>query len=309
MSDPIRVCIVGCGAIGSLFAAHLGRLPDVEVWAYDVSPDHVAAMNANGLRVTGAVDFTASVHATSDPGAIPPCRLGVVAVKSEHTSAAVRATAAAFADGAVASVQNGLGNEEQIAEVLPRVIRGTTLAAGAITAPGVVRYDAAGGTWLGPFEPRPAAMEEVSLLAELLQRGGMAASALPDARGAQWTKLLFNVGTNALGAVTGLPIGPIGTDPEMRNLADRLIDEGRRVADALGIVLDQDPAAMIDDAIERAYGHRASMLQDIAAHRRSEVDVLNGGIAAAARQAGLDAPLNEAMVALVHGIEASWRLP
>jgi len=136
----------------------------------------------------------------------------------------------------------------------------------------------------------------------------MTAAGLTDARGAQWTKLLFNVGTNALGAVTGLPIGPIGTDPVVRALAGRLIAEGRRVADALGIVLDTDPEAMIDDAVARAFGHRASMLQDVTAHRATEVDVLNGGIVAAAREAGLDAPLNEAMVALVHGIEASWAL-
>jgi 2-dehydropantoate 2-reductase len=308
VTEPLRVCIVGCGAIGSLFAAHLGRLPDVEVWAYDVSPDHVREMSANGVRVTGAADFVSRVRATSDPASIPPCRLGIVAVKSEHTAAAIEATASVFSHGAVASVQNGLGNEERIAQFVPHVIRGTTLAAGAITAPGAVRYDAEGGTWLGPFEPRPAAMQDVSLLADLLQRGGMPATALADARGAQWTKLLFNVGTNALGAVTGLPIGPIGTDGELRRLASRLIDEGRRVAGALGITLDADPEAMIDDAVARAHGHRASMLQDIAARRRTEVDVLNGGIVAVARDVGVDVPLNEAMVALVHGIEASWRL-
>jgi len=308
VSGPTRVCIVGSGAIGSLFAAHLGRLPDVEVWAYDVSPAHVDAINADGLRITGAADFRAVVHASTDPAAIPPCDLGIVAVKSAYTAAAIAATAPVFQDAAVASVQNGLGNEERIAEVAPRVIRGTTLAAGAITAPGVVRYDATGGTWLGPFEPKPARTAEVTLLAELLERGGMTAAGLPDARGAQWTKLLFNVGTNALGAVTGLPIGPIGTDPAVRGLASRLIAEGRRVAIALGIELDADPEAMIDDAVARAFGHRASMLQDVAARRATEVDVLNGGIVSAARQAGLDAPLNEAMVALVHGIETSWAL-
>src|SRR5947208_2998038 len=173
------VCIVGCGAIGSLFAAHLGRLPDVEVWAYDVSPAHVDAINADGLRITGATDFRAEVHASTDPSRIPPCDLGIVAVKSAYTEAAIAATAPILQDA----------------------------------------------------------------------------------------------------------------------------------ADALGIALDADPEAMIDDAIDRAFGHRASMLQDVTAHRATEVDVLNGGIVAAAREAGLEAPLNEAMVALVHGIEASWALP
>jgi 2-dehydropantoate 2-reductase len=307
MSAPARVCVVGCGAIGSLVAASIGRLDGVEVWAYDVSQRHVDAINANGLRITGAADFTARVRASTDPAAIPPCDLGVVAVKSEYTAAAITATAPIFQDGAVASVQNGLGNEEAIAVAVPRVIRGTTLVAGAVTEPGVVRYDATGGTWLGPFEPRPARMSEVRRLAELLDRGGLTASALPDARGAQWTKLLFNAGTNAVGAVTGLTIGQVGGTAEVRRLASGVIDEGRRIADALGIVLDADPEAMIEDAVARAYGHRASMLQDVLARRHTEVDVLNGGIVAAGREVGIDAPLNAALVALVHGIERSWQ--
>lgn len=306
MTEPARVCVVGCGAIGSLFAAHLGRLDDVEVWAYDVSQRHVDAINAAGLRVVGAAQLVGRVHARTDAADIPPCEFGIVATKSEHTRSAISAAAAVFADAAVASVQNGLGNEEVIAAVAPRVLRGTTLTAGAVVEPGVVRYDATGGTWLGPFEPTPARPSEVRLLADLLQRGGLQAAALDDARGAQWTKLLFNAGTNAVGAVTGLTIGQVGSIAEVRSLATGVIDEGRRVAAALGITLDADPQAMIEDAIERAYGHRASMLQDVLAHRPTEVDVLNGGIGEAARGAGVPTPLNDALVALVHGIERSW---
>ena len=309
MTATTRVCVVGSGAIGSLFAAHLGRLPDVEVWAYDVSPAHVDAINADGLRITGAADFRAEVHASTDPVPHP-------AVRSRHRRGEVRATPprrsprrrSIFGDAAVASVQNGLGNEERIAEVAPRVIRGTTLAAGAITAPGVVRYDATGGTWLGPFEPKPARMAEVTLLAELLERGGMTAAGLPDARGAavdeaalqrrhERARRRHRAADRADRNGSG---GARAREPAHRG--------GRRVADALGIALDADPEAMIDDAVARAFGHRASMLQDVTARRATEVDVLNGGIVAAAREAGLDAPLNEAMVALVHGIEASWAL-
>ena len=276
------------------------------MWAYDVSRAHVDAVVADGLRVTGAGNFRAVVRATTEAADIPPCDLGIVAVKSEYTRSAIAAAASSLQDAAVASVQNGLGNEERIAEAVPRVIRGTTLAAGAITAPGVVRYDATGGTWLGPFEPQPATMDEVTLLAGLLHRGGMTTQGLADARGAQWTKLLFNVGPNAGGPPTGRPSAPCGSEPRVRALASRLIDEGTLVADALGVELDADPMAMLDDAVGRAYGHRASMLQDVLAHRSTEVDVLNGGSVAAARAVGLDAPLNAAIVDLVHGIELGW---
>jgi 2-dehydropantoate 2-reductase len=315
VADPIRVCVVGCGAIGSLFAAHLARAEGVEVWGYDVSQPHVDAINSEGLRVTGGggpsgvADFTVRIHARTDPAEIPPCSLGVVAVKSEYTASALEAAARIFADAAVASVQNGVGNEEVLARFLPRVIRGTTLIAGAITAPGVVRMDAAGDTWLGPFEPSPARLDEVDLLAALLNQGGMTAHGLPDARGAQWTKLLFNAATNALSAVTGLTTGQMSEVPQLADMVQGLLAEGRAVAAAQGIVLDTDPQEVLDDAIVRAYYHRPSMLQDVAARRRTEVDVLNGGVVAAGREVGVPTPLHELMVGLVRGVELSWTPP
>ena len=310
MSDaPIRICVIGCGAIGSLFAAHLSRVDGVEVWGYDVARAHVDAIEAHGLRITGGAEFTARIHARSDPADIPPCALAIVAVKSEYTESALAAAAPILADAAVASVQNGIGNEEILARHLPRVIRGTTLIAGAVTAPGVVRMDAAGDTWLGPFEPAPARQAEVDLLARLLSDGGMPTHGLADARGAQWTKLLFNAATNALCAVTGLTTGQLTEVPEVSAMVEGLLAEGRAVASALGIVLETDPADVLADAVARAYFHRPSMLQDVAAHRRTEIDVLNGGVVDAARIAGVPTPLHELMVGLVRGIELSWTTP
>ena len=132
----VRVCIVGCGAVGSLFAANLAQLDDVEVWAYDLAREHVDAINANGLRLSGAGEVVGTVRATSDAQELPACDFGIVATKAMHTSAAAAATAHAFADGAVASVQNGIGNEEAIAEHVERVIRGTTFPAGKLLEPG-----------------------------------------------------------------------------------------------------------------------------------------------------------------------------
>ena len=301
-----RICVVGAGAIGSLFAAHLAQLDEVEVWAFDVSAAHVDAINARGLRLTGKADILSTVHARTNAADIPPCEFGIVAVKSEYTAAAMASAASVFVDGAVASVQNGIGNEELIADYVPRVIRGTTLAAGALTEPGVVRFDATGGTWLGPFEPKPASMDEVTALARYIDSSGMTAHALADARGAQWTKLVFNAAGNALAAITGLSVGQLGDDERLRPLMNSLIAESEQVASALGITLDSDPRAMLDDAVLNAYGHHPSMLQDVAARRHTEIDVLNGGIVAAGREAGIPTPLNEAVVAIVHGIERSW---
>jgi 2-dehydropantoate 2-reductase len=137
----------------------------------------------------------------------------------------------------------------------------------------------------------------------------MNAKALEDARGAQWTKLIFNAATNPIGALTQLTHGRVCELPETRRLVTQLVDEGRAVADALGITLDSDPDELIDHAAEVAYEHRASMLQDVLAQRGTEIDALNGGIARFGSEQGVPTPLNEAIAALIKGLEHSWGQP
>ena len=303
----MKVCIIGCGAIGSLFAGHLGRLDDVELWAYDPNREHVDAINANGLRLTGLSDIVVKVNARTDPGEIPPCAFGIIAAKTMHTRPAMEATAAIFRDGAVCSVQNGIGNEEIIAEYVPRVILGTTFPAGHITAPGVVNHDTGGQTKISPFPPKPASMEEVQLLADTLIRGGADIVAMEDARGALWTKVIFNSASNAMGALTRLPHGVACDQPGVRRVMRELVNEGKAVAAALGIELDSDPDKMIDYGREKAYQHPPSMLSDVLNKRPTEVDALNGGIAAFGEQTGVPTPLNAAIRDIIKGLEYSWR--
>jgi 2-dehydropantoate 2-reductase len=204
-----------------------------------------------------------------------------------HTSSAAAATAHAFANGCVASVQNGIGNEEAIAEHVERVIRVTTFPAGRLLEPGHVQWDVKGDTTLGPFEPRPAALADVERLAEACTRAGMPASAVADARGPQWRKVIFNAATNPLGALTRLTHGRVCERADLRALVTGLVDEGKAVAAAQGIELDADPEELIDHAARKdvAYDHKASMLQDVEARRPTEVDYLNGGIAGSAAAA------------------------
>lgn len=303
----MKVCIVGCGAIGSLFASHLGRLDDVEVWAFDLDQAHVDAMNKNGLRLTGLSDIVVPVKARSNAQEIPPCEFGIVAVKTLYTRAAMQATAHIFRDGAVCSVQNGIGNEEIIAEYVPRVILGTTFPAGHVTAPGVVNHDTGGKTWISPFLPKPASMDEVRLLAETLIRGGANIIAMEDARGALWTKLIFNSASNPMGALTHLPHGVACDQPGVRRVMRELVNEGKAVAAALNITLDSDPDALLDYGREKAYQHPPSMLTDVLHQRVTEIDALNGGIARLGAELGIPTPLNAAVTDIIKGLEYSWR--
>jgi 2-dehydropantoate 2-reductase len=303
----VRICIVGCGAVGSLFAANLAQLDDVEVWAYDASQGHVDAINANGLRLSGAGEVLGRLTATTDARRLPACEFGIVATKAMHTGSAIEATAHAFAGGCVATVQNGLGNEETLAAHVERVIRGTTFPAGKLVEPGHVQWDVKGDTTLGPYGDTP--LEQVELLADACTRAGMPTNAVRDARGPQWRKVIFNASTNPIGALTGLTHGRVCERPDLRALVTGLVDEGKAVAAAQGIVLDADPEALIDHAAkpEVAYGHKASMLQDVEARRTTEIDFLNGGIVRFGREHGVPTPLNEAIWALVKGVEQSWQ--
>jgi 2-dehydropantoate 2-reductase len=305
-AGPVRIAVIGCGAIGSLYAAHLARVPGTEVWAVDPWAEHVAAMESGGLRVTGLASFTVRVHARTDGAQLPACDFGLVATKALDTHAAVAGAQAALAGASVVSLQNGLGNEEVIAGLVPRVIRGSIVTAGSIEAPGVVRYDAPGDSWFGPFEPRPAPMSDVGQLARLLTEGGLRTHALPDARGPQWTKVIFNSATSPLSALTGLTVGPVCTDPGLRQQVDRLISEAEAVCDRAGIVLPRSPSDAVAEAIAEAYGHKPSMLQDVLTRRPTEIGVLNGGVCAEGQRLGVPTPLHDAMVALVRGLERSW---
>jgi 2-dehydropantoate 2-reductase len=302
------VCVVGTGAVGSLFAANLSLLDDVEVWAYDLAREHVDAINANGLRLSGAGEVIGRPRATSDPHEVPPCDFGIVATKAMHTEAAITATAHAFAHGAVATVQNGLGNEEAIAREVERVIRGTTFPAGRLVEPGHVRWDVRGDTTLGPFDER-VSVAEVERLADACTRAGLPTHAVADARGPQWRKVIFNAATNPIGALTGLTHGRVCDLADLRRLVTGLVDEGKAVAAAQAIVLDADPEELIDHAArpEVAYDHKASMLQDVQARRPTEIDYLNGGIVRFGAEHGVPTPLNEAIWALVKGMEQSWQ--
>jgi 2-dehydropantoate 2-reductase len=306
----MRVCVVGCGAVGSLFAAHLAKAGEAEVWAYDVWKEHVDAINKSGLRLSGASEFTARLKATSNPAEIPRCDYGIVATKAIHTRSAITQVARAFdAESAVCSVQNGVGNEEIIAEHVKYVIRGTTFPAGHPIGPGHIGYDIKGDTWVGPFEPTSTPMNKVEELADLITRSGMNTIAMKDARGAQWTKLIFNASTNPVGALTLLHHGAATRFPPTGQLFNDLIAEGEAVAKELGIELHGDPRQLVQKGASAPGKHRASMLQDVLAKRQTEVDFMNGAIVQWGDKVGVPTPLNKALWKLVKGLEHSWKDP
>ncbi|MHB8499860.1 MAG: ketopantoate reductase family protein [Candidatus Acidiferrales bacterium] len=302
-----RVCIIGCGSIGSLYAAHLARV--AEVWAYVRRPGHARALNEHGLRVTGSHDFHTQLRATHDPAELPKFDLGIVSCKCTQTADALGPVAHLFDNGAILSSQNGLGAEEIIADIAKTyVIRGTTFMSGTRHDDTHVQYELDTATWMGPFEPTNTPFSLVKEAADLLIASGLKAVALEDARPAQWSKVIFNSSVNAVSALTELPhtlhYAQENQFADLGHLLHDLIEEGKRVAAALGIQLYEDPWEM--NKIGAQTDHPPSMLYDIRNKLCTEVDFLGGAIAREAFRAGIPAPLHTALYRLIKGKEASW---
>jgi len=305
-----RILIVGAGAIGSLYAAHLARV--AEVWALVRREEHARSINERGIRVTGHNEFHAELKATSKPAELPEFDFGIVATKASQTREAFAPVAHLFRRGAVLSAQNGLGGEEIVASLMPQghVIRGTTFMSGTRFADDHVHYELNTPTWMGPFEPSGTPFAMVEELAALVNASGLKAEALRDARPAQWSKLIFNASVNSVSALTELPHSPhfaaVAEFSDLGHLLRALIEEGKSVAAALGIELHEDPWAM--NCIGAQTNHPPSMLYDVRHRCATEVDFLGGAIAREAQRAGVPAPLHAALYRLVKGKEASWKM-
>ena len=302
----MRLCIIGCGAIGSLYAAHLARI--AEVWALVRRPDHADALNRDGLHVSGTHEFHASVRATADASALPECDFAIVATKATQTESAF-APAGGRVRTAVLSAQNGLGSEEIIAaHTHAYVIRGTTFMSGTRHSDTHVQFELNTPTWMGPFEPTNTPFAVIGELASLIQESGLRAEALQDARPAQWSKLVFNAAVNSVAALTGLPhcraFAQESAFSDLGHLMHALIEEGVRVAAAAGVELREDPWRM--NVVGAQTNHPPSMLTDIRNQSPTEVDYLGGAIAREAARLGVPAPLHTALYRLIKGKELSW---
>ena len=303
-----RILIVGAGAIGSLYAAHLARV--AEVWVFARRPEHAQSINQRGIRVTGCNEFHSRPKAHTDARALPEFDFGIVATKANQTREAFAPVAQLFRHGAVLSAQNGLGSEEIIAELMPSgyVIRGTTFMSGTRFADDHVHYELNTPTWMGPFEPTNTPFELVEGLAALINASGLKAEALRDARPAQWSKLIFNASVNAVSALSELPHSPHFADEkefsDLGHLLHQLIDEGKTVAAACGIELHEDPWKM--NCVGAQTNHPPSMLYDIRHRQPTEADFLGGALAREAERGGVPAPLHTALYRLIKAKEASW---
>jgi 2-dehydropantoate 2-reductase len=304
-----RVCIVGAGVIGSLFAGHLARVCEVSVLTR--RREHADALNEVGLRISGKSEYHARVTATDDPDELPAFDVAIVATKAAGLEPAVRGLEGRFPEATIVTVLNGIGAEEIVrAHGAWPIVSGVTFMSGTRHSDTHVEYILDTETWLGPFEETPFTL--VQDIADTIAAAGLEVEALPDLRPAQWSKLIFNASVNATAALTSLPhdfhFAEEGDPGDLGHLLHGLVDEGKAVAAAAGIELHDDPWEMNVLATRRGSAHYPSMLEDVDAHRQTEIELITGSLVREADRREIPVPLHRLLYALVRGKEASWQV-
>jgi len=293
--------------IGSLFAGHLAQVCDVSVLTR--RGEHADALNRDGLRVSGKSERRARVTATADPAELPPFDVAIVATKASGLDAAAKALEGRFPAATIVTVLNGIGAEEVVRShgEWP-IVSGVTFMSGTRHSDTHVEYILDTETWLGPYEDTP--FEVVRGVADTIVASGLKAEALPDLRPAQWSKLIFNAAVNPVAALTGLShdfhFAQEDEPTALGRLVHGLVDEGKAVAVAAGVELHDDPWEMNVLATRRGSAHYPSMLEDVEAHRQTEIELITGSLVREAERHDVPVPLHSTLYGLVKAKEASW---
>ena len=303
----MELLIIGAGAMGGRFGALLA--PHAAVSLLTTNQEHAAVMGGHGLTLVDLDGATrrVPVRVLTDPQDYGRrADLVLVCTKTRATAqAAATARDLLAAEGLALTLQNGLGNLEQLVAAVgaQRAAAGVTSQAATLLAPGRVRHAGSGPTVLGI---PPGREEAITAVAGLFTRAGLETRISDDVDSLLWSKLIVNVGINALTALLRVPNGVLAQTPECDLLMARAVAEAVAVARALSIGLDGErQLERVREVCLRTADNRASMLQDILRGRATEIDAINGAVVARGRAAGVDTPVNLLLTQLVQALEAT----
>lgn len=305
MTMSMKVAVLGAGAMGSLFGGLLAE-QGLAVQLLDVNPAHIAAVQAEGLRLeTDRGDRRVAVPICRPEEARETPDWLLVFTKTGDTARALASAAHLLGPQTrVLSLQNGLGGADRLAEWVPagRIAIGVTTVPSDLAGPGHVRSHGAGSIRLMMAQGQDDAM--LRQLAEALGTAGLPAEVDPTVGVAIWEKVAFNAAFNALCASSGCRVGALAALPEARALAFEVADEVLQVARASGVAVQPGRVhATMAHALEHHGAHQPSMLQDLLAGRRTEIDAINGAVVRAAEALGQPVPRNRTLATLVRLIE------
>ncbi|WP_251881270.1 ketopantoate reductase family protein [Grimontia kaedaensis] len=303
----MRIAMLGAGAMGSVIGGHLA-LTDNDVVLINIDPEFVEAVNKSGLILeTGNAEHIVKVLAVTETQHLEPFDLVIVLVKSFHTQAAIESAINLVGENTmVMSLQNGLGQESLLSEVVGRehVIAGKTYVGGMMLTPGKVKAGVAGketiiGEIDGQLTPRIKEVERI------FNDAGLKTVATDNIMGAMWDKLLINVAAGALSAITGLNFGNLYDIPSIKQTGVEAVAEAMRVASALGVTLSlADPEeAWVKASAGLPFDFKPSVLQSIENGMTTEIDFINGFVVSQGKAVGIPTPVNATLVACLKGVE------
>jgi 2-dehydropantoate 2-reductase len=300
----MKITIVGAGAMGSLFGALLAE-GGHEIWLLDVWQEHVDAISKKGLSVEREGKIRSVVlQASTDLREVGKADLVIVFVKSSQTEkAAETASSVLSKEGWVLTLQNGMGNAESIARVVPasRILAGTTSHGATMLGPGRIRHAGVGPTVIGAWTgEEPAGAQE---MAESFNRAGIETTVADDVRSVIWNKLLVNVGINAITALTGIRNGQLLDLECTRWISRTAVEEAVSVARKLGVRVRDDATSHMFQIAEATATNRSSMGQDVDHKRRTEIGAINGYIVMEGAKLGLAVPVNRTLAGLVETMQ------
>jgi 2-dehydropantoate 2-reductase len=308
----MKVVIIGPGALGTLLAVSLATKSNkTDLWLLDHDPERAELLSRQGL-VLEKEDrkLSCPIKATADPKAAGKADIIFLCVKSADVAAGLhQAAKLSHSDSILVTLQNGIGHLEQIKAYKgpPATALGVTALGANTVAPGHVRHAGSGLTRIGFL--KSASFARSLLLAQvcnLLSSCGMETLIVDNILDYIWSKLLINVGINALTAIHRCPNGMLLESAETKDMLTAAVREGEAVARAMGINLPEDPLAMTVDVCRKTARNLSSMLQDVNSKKITEIDSINGAIVAAGRKLAIPVPVNEELVRRVKEIESSY---
>lgn len=306
----MKIAIVGSGAIGGLFGSFLHKSGE-DVTFVDIWEDHVKTIQSSGLTIVRRDgDEVLKVKATTDIKEAGTPDLIIMAVKSYDNGQASRDCQRIVGpDTVVLTVQNGVGNVDTIGAVLGRnrIIAGTCAFGCTVLGPGKIKPSPTGSLSIGELDG--SITPRLKKVVETFTKAGVEMHISQGVDSLIWTKLMVNVGINALTAITMLTNGQLLDYEETKTLQDRVVHEGAAVAKAKGIAfMAEDILEHVRDIARSTYDNKSSMRQDIERGAKTEVESINGAIVKEGRQVGIPTPVNETLTLLVKAIEKRGKI-
>lgn len=305
----MKIAVVGPGALGCLVAGFLKLKAEDDIWLLDNSPERAKKISADGIHIEGVSgSHSVRVSATADAKDIGPVDLVIICVKSYSTEDACKDAKDLVSENtSVLTLQNGIGNVQILNDYFgaDKVIAGVTNHGSTFLGTGNVRHAGKGDTIIGKSDGKLS--RELKEIVAVLTKAGFPAKISKDIDSVIWSKLVINVGINALTAITRLNNGKIVVYEEARELLRSAVQEATRVVKRKRIKLSyDDPIQKVESVAKATASNVSSMLQDVLSKNRTEIDFINGAIVRHGKAIGIPTPVNEILTRLVKTIEKSY---